>query len=168
MAGPIEGCPDPDPDRDGISGDADKCPNEPETKNGFEDADGCPDTIPDKVKKFSGVVKGIEFDRGKDTIRPVSTPVLDEALAVLKEYATIKIQISGHTDTDGEHDKNVDLSQRRADAVKAYFVGKGVDAGRIQTRGVGPDEPIADNKTAAGKQKNRRIEFKVLGQEVKP
>jgi OOP family OmpA-OmpF porin len=164
VAGPIEGCPDPDPDRDGINGDADKCPNEPETKNGFEDADGCPDSIPEMVKKFTGVVKGIEFDRGKETIRPVSTPVLDEALGVFKEYTTIKIEISGHTDADGDHDKNVDLSRRRADAVKAYFVGKGIDASRIQTRGVGPDEPIADNKTAAGKQKNRRIEFKVMGQ----
>lgn len=164
VAGPIEGCPDPDPDHDGISGDADRCPTEPETKNGFEDADGCPDAVPEKLKKFSGVVKGIEFDRAKETIRPVSTPVLDDAVGVLKEYASIKIQISGHTDSDGDHDKNVDLSRRRADSVKAYFVGKGVDADRIQTRGVGPDEPIADNKTAAGKQKNRRIEFKILDQ----
>jgi OOP family OmpA-OmpF porin len=168
VAGPIEGCPDPDPDHDGISGDADKCPNEPETKNGFEDADGCPDTLPDKIKKFSGVVKGIEFDNGKDTIRPVSGPVLDEAVSVLKEYPALKIEISGHTDSVGDHDKNVALSQKRADAVKAYITGKGVDASRIETRGAGPDEPIADNKTAAGKQKNRRIEFKVLGQEVKP
>jgi outer membrane protein OmpA-like peptidoglycan-associated protein len=85
-------------------------------------------------------------------------------VSVLKEYTSIKIQISGHTDSDGDHDKNVDLSRRRADAVKAYFVGKGIDADRIQTRGVGPDEPIADNKTAVGKQKNRRIEFKILDQ----
>jgi len=116
------------------------------------------------VKKFSGVVKGIEFDKGKETIRPVSGPVLEEAVVVLKEYPALKIEISGHTDADGDRDKNVELSQKRADAVKSYIAAKGVDASRIQTRGVGPDEPIADNKTPAGKQKNRRIEFKVLGQ----
>jgi OOP family OmpA-OmpF porin len=164
VPGPIEGCPDPDPDHDGISGDADKCPNEPETKNGFEDADGCPDTLPEKVKKFSGVVKGIEFEKGKETIRPVSGPVLDEAVSVLKEYPALKIEISGHTDSDGDRDKNVALSQKRADAVKSYIAAKGIDASRIQTRGVGPDEPLSDNKSPAGKQKNRRIEFKVLGQ----
>jgi len=157
-----DGCPDPDNDKDGIADVNDKCPNEPETKNGFQDEDGCPDTIPEKIKKFSGVVKGIEFDRGKETIRLVSTPVLDEAVGVLKEFAALKIEISGHTDTDGDHDKNVTLSQKRADSVKAYFVSKGIDESRIKTRGAGPDEPIADNKTAAGKQKNRRIEFKVL------
>jgi outer membrane protein OmpA-like peptidoglycan-associated protein len=168
VAGPIEGCPDPDPDHDGIVGDADKCPNEPETKNGFEDADGCPDTLPERVKKFAGVVKGIEFDKGKETIRPVSGPVLDDAVSVLKEYPSLKIEISGHTDSDGDHDKNVALSQKRADAVKAYIAAKGIDASRVQTRGAGPDMPIADNKTPDGKQKNRRIEFKVLSQEVKP
>jgi OOP family OmpA-OmpF porin len=164
VAGPIEGCPDPDPDHDGIVGAADKCPNEPETKNGYQDDDGCPDTLPERVKKFAGVVKGIEFDRAKETIRPVSGPVLDDAVAVLKEYPSLKIEISGHTDSEGDRDKNVALSLKRADAVKGYIAAKGIDASRIQTRGVGPDEPIADNKTAAGKQKNRRIEFKVLGQ----
>ncbi|HKQ69364.1 MAG TPA: OmpA family protein [Polyangiaceae bacterium] len=164
VAGTIGGCPDPDPDHDGLVGDADKCPNEAETKNGFEDGDGCPDALPEKIKKFTGVVRGIEFDKGKESIRPVSTPVLDAAASVLKEFPALKIEISGHTDTDGDREKNVELSKKRAESVKAYLVDKGTDASRIQTRGVGPDEPMADNKTAAGRQKNRRIEFKVIDQ----
>ncbi len=160
--GPLKGCPDPDADHDGIPVPDDKCPNEPETKNGFDDADGCPDQVPEKVKRFTGVVKGIEFDKGKDTIRPVSKAVLDNALVILNEYPTMRIEISGHTDSDGSVELNTELSKKRAEAVKEYFVSKGVDAKRIETRGAGPTEPIADNKTAAGKQKNRRIEFKLI------
>lgn len=166
--GPIEGCPDPDADHDGVPVPQDQCPDKPETKNGYEDADGCPDEIPEVVKKFTGVIQGIEFDRGKETIRAVSTPVLDSALKVLTEYPKLRVLISGHTDSDGTREKNVELSQRRAESVKTYFVSRGIDASRIETRGVGPDEPIADNKTAAGKQKNRRIEFKLIDEAKSP
>lgn len=159
-----DGCPDPDTDRDGVLGASDKCPNEQETKNGFEDQDGCPDTLPEKVKKFSGVIAGIEFDFGKATIRPGSTPVLTEAASVLKEYPALRVAISGHTDNVGDAKKNIDLSKERADSVKAFLVSQGIVGERIDTRGAGPDEPIADNKTAAGRQKNRRIEFKLLSE----
>jgi outer membrane protein OmpA-like peptidoglycan-associated protein len=161
---PKDGCPDPDPDHDGIVGDADKCPDQPETMNGFEDADGCPDTLPEKVKKYSGIVPGIEFDLGKATIRPGSRPTLDDAASVLTEYSALRISITGHTDDIGDRAKNVDLSKQRADSVKTYLVGKGIDTSRIETRGAGPDEPIADNKLPAGRQKNRRIEFRLLQQ----
>jgi len=157
-----DGCPDPDPDHDGVQGAADKCPTELETKNGFQDEDGCPDVLPEAVKKYSGVIPGIEFDLGSAKIRPVSKSVLDGALAVLKEYPELRVGISGHTDNVGDHDKNVNLSKDRAESVKAYFVEQGVDASRIEARGAGPDEPVADNKAAAGRQKNRRIEFKLL------
>ncbi|HEV8246327.1 MAG TPA: OmpA family protein [Polyangiaceae bacterium] len=159
--GPINGCPDLDADHDGINTPEDKCPDKPETKNGFEDEDGCPDETPEKIRKFAGVIAGIEFDRGKDTIRPTSEGVLTNALAILKEYPQLKFEISGHTDTDGKREDNLDLSARRAASVKKWFVDHGIDEKRITTRGAGPDEPIGDNKTAAGKQKNRRIEFKL-------
>ena len=157
-----DGCPDKDPDKDGILDPNDKCPKEPETKNGFQDDDGCPDEIPAEVKKFTGVIEGIEFDTGKATIRPKSAATLDAAVKVLTDFPTIRLEISGHTDNVGKEDKNIKLSQDRADSVKKYFTDKGIDASRIQTRGAGPNEPIADNKTAAGKQKNRRTEFKLL------
>ncbi|MBN1607341.1 MAG: OmpA family protein [Polyangiaceae bacterium] len=156
-----KGCP-LDPDNDGIEGDADQCPDQPETRNGFQDTDGCPDDLPEEVKQFTGVIPGIEFDFAKATIRPVSHQVLDGAAKILTDYPDLKVEISGHTDNVGQHDTNVKLSGARADSVKAYLVSKGIDAGRIQTRGVGPDEPLADNKTKANRQKNRRIEFKIL------
>jgi outer membrane protein OmpA-like peptidoglycan-associated protein len=157
-----DGCPIRDKDGDGIFDDKDKCIDEPETKNGFEDTDGCPDKIPDAVKKFTGVVEGIFFDQGKATIRKQSTPTLDGAVKVLTQFPSIKMEISGHTSSEGDKAFNQKLSEERAAAVKEWLVGKGIASDRIQTRGAGPDEPIADNKTAAGKAKNRRIEFKVL------
>lgn len=162
VPGPVGGCPDPDTDHDSINGDTDKCPDKPETRNGFEDDDGCPDELPEKVRKFTGVIRGIEFDTGTDVIRPISASTLDNASLVLTDYPSLRVMITGHTDTDGTREHNLDLSARRAEAVKAYFVSKGVAESRIETRGAGFDEPIADNKTKAGKQKNRRIEFKLL------
>ncbi|HXK19800.1 MAG TPA: OmpA family protein [Polyangiaceae bacterium] len=157
-----DGCPIRDTDGDGILDDKDKCPKEPETKNGFEDEDGCPDTLPDKVKKFTGVVQGIFFDQGKATIRKQSAATLGAAVKVLLEFPSINLEISGHTSSEGDPAFNDKLSQDRADSVKQWLVERGVGAERIKTRGAGSNEPIADNKTAAGKGKNRRIEFKVL------
>ncbi|MCB9581256.1 MAG: OmpA family protein, partial [Polyangiaceae bacterium] len=84
------------------------------------------------------------------------------AAKVLLEYKKLRVRITGHTDGDGDRENNVKLSQARADSVKTYLVGKGVDASRIETRGAGPDEPVADNDTPAGKQKNRRIELQLI------
>jgi outer membrane protein OmpA-like peptidoglycan-associated protein len=151
-----------DKDADGILDEVDKCPEQPETKNGFQDADGCPDELPKEVAKFAGVIKGIQFDFGKATIRKQSNPILDEAIKVLTQYNDLRIMITGHTDNVGETDKNIELSQARANAVKEYMVGKGIDTSRIETRGAGPNEPVADNATDKGRQENRRIEFKLL------
>jgi OOP family OmpA-OmpF porin len=88
--------------------------------------------------------------------------VLGSAAKVLQTYPSISLQISGHTSSEGDAAVNQRLSQERADAVKQWLVDNGVPPERLKTRGAGPDEPIADNKTAAGREKNRRIEFKVL------
>ena len=118
--------------------------------------------MPKAVAKFAGVIKGIEFDFGKATIRKSSNAALDEAVKVLTDYKDLRILITGYTDDVGERQTNLDLSQARANAVKEYLVGKGVDASRVETHGAGPDNPIADNKTDKGRQQNRRIEFKLL------
>ncbi len=157
-----DGCPDKDPDKDGILDPVDKCPTEPETRNGYEDQDGCPDEVPEEVQKFTGVIQGIEFDFGKANIRKTSHKTLDAAVKVMQDYPSIRIEIAGHTDSVGTRERNLELSQMRADAVRDYMVEKGIEASRIHTRGAGPDEPIADNKTNAGRQKNRRIEFRLL------
>jgi len=166
----LQGCPAKDTDKDGFFDPGqglkpeDKCPQEPETKNGYQDNDGCPDELPKEVKKFTGVIKGINFDVDKDTIRPNSKGTLDSAVKVLKEFE-VRIEISGHTDADGSADHNRDLSKRRAEAVKKYLVDNGIAADRIETVGYGPDKPIADNKTKRGKAENRRTEFNIAEQD---
>jgi outer membrane protein OmpA-like peptidoglycan-associated protein len=157
-----QGCPIPDTDGDGILDPDDQCINEPETENGFEDDDGCPDEIPVEVARFTGVIKGIYFDTNKATIKKASTKTLDGAVEVLAKFPSVSVEISGHTDDQGGRERNMVLSQDRANAVRDYLVNKGIDAARIQTRGAGPDEPVDTNKTKAGRGKNRRIEFKII------
>ena len=157
-----DGCPLRDTDGDGILDPDDKCVTDPETRNGYQDTDGCPDELPKEVAKFTGVIRGIFFDTGKDVIRKQSVTTLNEAAKIFVEYKEVKVEISGHTDNVGKQDYNRDLALRRAESVKNYLVGKGVEAARITTRGAGPDEPIADNTNAKGRAKNRRIEFKIV------
>jgi outer membrane protein OmpA-like peptidoglycan-associated protein len=158
-----QGCPIPDTDKDGILDPDDACKDKPETKNNYKDADGCPDEIPKEVEKFSGVIKGIYFDTNKDVVKKQSEKILDEALDVFLKFPDMKVEISGHTDSQGSRDLNVDLSRRRAEAVKKWLVDRGVAASRMTTRGAGPDEPVDTNETKAGHALNRRIEFKLQG-----
>jgi outer membrane protein OmpA-like peptidoglycan-associated protein len=155
------GCP-PDADDDDIPDSEDKCPTEPETRNGFEDDEGCPDIVPAEFADLAGILEGILFDTDKDVIKKESKPILDRAVEVLQKYPQVRIEISGHTDSAGGYEHNVDLSQRRAESVKTYLIDAGIDAGRIETRGAGPNEPIATNDTKEGRAQNRRIEVKIL------
>ena len=157
-----DGCPDLDPDNDAILNPDDKCPNDPETVNGFEDEDGCPDDVPDELAAFTGTIEGVYFEVSKAVLRPQSKKTLENAVEVLKKYSKVRVEISGHTDSTGSRELNMDLSQRRADAVKKYLVDQGIDDARIETRGAGPDEPIDTNSTKEGRAKNRRIEFRQL------
>ena len=154
-----DGCPPRDPDGDGIESAADKCPEQPESANGFDDEDGCPDELPAAVREFSGVIEGIVFDNAKATIKPASEPVLARAVALLQEYPQLKLEIVGHTDNRGRREANVKLSEERAAAVRKWLVDRGIAEDRLAARGAGPDSPIADNGTNAGRAKNRRIEF---------
>jgi OmpA-OmpF porin, OOP family len=154
-----DGCPDSDNDKDGIPDDKDKCPNQPETVNGYQDDDGCPDEIPAAIKKFTGVIEGINFKSNSDKITKDSFNVLDKTVQVLVDYPDIKLEIGGHTDNVGKAEHNLELSQKRADSVKKYLVDKGVSADRLTAVGYGMDKPLTANKTAADKAKNRRTEF---------
>jgi outer membrane protein OmpA-like peptidoglycan-associated protein len=156
-----DGCPDPDNDGDGILDASDKCVNEPETKNQYQDEDGCPDTVPGPVQKYTGVIQGINFKFNSAEITRKSFPVLDRAAKVLTDYPDVRIEIQGHTDNKGNPEYNKDLSQRRAESVKNYFIGKGIDQSRLTAVGYGMEMPIADNKTGRGRAKNRRVEFKL-------
>ncbi len=157
-----DGCPVRDTDGDGFLDDVDKCPKEPETKNGYEDDDGCPDEVPKEVEQFTGTIEGILFQVGNAKIQAKSSATLGKAAAVLNKYPSIRIEISGHTSSEGDPDFNQKLSEDRAAAVRDWLVNAGVESDRITTRGAGFSEPVADNNTRAGRQKNRRIEFKLL------
>jgi len=154
-----DGCPDLDNDKDGIADTEDKCPNEPETVNDYQDEDGCPDEIPAEVQKFTGVIQGINFKSGKSDITRGSHKVLDKAVKVLTDYPDVKLEIGGHTDNVGKAEYNMELSQKRADAVMDYLVSKGISADRLTAVGYGMDKPLTSNKTKADKAKNRRTEF---------
>lgn len=108
------------------------------------------------------VSETIQFETGKATLDPSSTGLLDDVAAILKANPAItQMTIEGHTDSVGDAEFNKQLSQGRADAVKEYLVGKGIDAGRMTAVGYGAEKPIASNDTEEGRATNRRVEFKV-------
>jgi outer membrane protein OmpA-like peptidoglycan-associated protein len=88
--------------------------------------------------------------------------VLNQAVKVLEAYPDVKLEISGHTDNVGKAEYNLELSQKRADAVRDYLVGKGIAADRLTSVGYGMDKPITSNKTKADKAQNRRTEFQLI------
>lgn len=107
------------------------------------------------------ILRGINFDFDKYNIRKDMEPILDAAADVLKKRADIKVTVEGHTDSMGTDAYNQKLSERRANAVKAYLVKKGVASERMSPIGFGEAKPVADNKTEEGRFKNRRVEFNV-------
>ncbi|MGE3769304.1 MAG: OmpA family protein, partial [Kofleriaceae bacterium] len=162
-------------DGDGVPDAQDKCAAEPETKNGFQDDDGCPDEIPQQLKKFTGVIKGINFKTGDATLLASSNKTLDAAVKVLNEFPDLKLEIQGHTDDvplkprkGSTFQDNMALSQGRADAVKAYFESKGIAADRLIAKGYGDSMPaesptgLKGAKLNAARAKNRRVEFKLV------
>ena len=161
-----DGCPDPDNDKDGVLDAQDKCPNEPETINGYKDDDGCPDKgkthVIIKDNKII-ITQKVYFKTGKATIRKRSHGILGEVALVLKVNQRLKgVRIEGHTDSRGPDARNKGLSQRRAQAVMDFLVGKGVKPLRLFAIGYGEERPIATNRTRAGRGKNRRVEFVIL------
>ena len=104
----------------------------------------------------------IEFESGKAALTPAGMAVLDQMAAAMLELKGVKVEVIGHTDNSGSRASNLSLSQARAEAVKAYVVGHGVAEESVAVSGEGPDRPVADNRTAEGKARNRRIEFKVV------
>lgn len=150
-----QGCPVPDGDGDGVNDEEDKCPAIAGSKDNF----GCP-VIAEAVKeKVNTAAANILFQTGSAKLQTKSFKGLNEVAQIMKDNPGMSLSIDGHTDNVGNDDKNMALSQSRADAVKTYLVSKGVDAGRITATGYGETKPVADNKTAAGRQKNRRSEL---------
>lgn len=106
----------------------------------------------------------VEFELGSAMLSARGRGVLDELLPILKTLNGRKVALIGHTDSDGNRTSNLALSLARADAVKGYLSNKGIDPASLTTSGVGPDQPVASNDSAAGRARNRRIEFQVAQQ----
>ena len=104
----------------------------------------------------------VHFDPAKSSIQASSFSVLEELVASMNRLAGTKIELAGHTDSDGDAAANLKLSQDRAAAIKNYLVGKGIAPNRITTVGYGESQPVADNGSEAGKAKNRRTEVRVI------
>lgn len=157
-----------DDDGDGVANKFDKCPGTP--ANTPVDGAGCPIKIPAPVvtekvivteedrKIVDEAIKNLEFDLGKSTIREQSYATLNKVAALLVQK-NFSLKLAGHTDNTGSASANMELSKDRAESVKAYLVGQGANASRIEAVGYGQTQPIASNKTADGRQKNRRVEF---------
>lgn len=164
VASPIaseNGCP-PDTDGDGIRDDVDACPNE----KGVPDMDPSKNGCPKSVRVTEGeivILEQVQFKTGSAVILPVSDDLLRQVASAMVEHPEIKkIEVQGHTDNRGGKGYNKKLSQKRADAVKKWLINYGqIEAGRLTSRGYGMDEPLADNTTPDGRQKNRRVQFKI-------
>ena len=185
----LSGC--PDTDQDGIPDNEDKCP----TKAGPKESGGCPDedrdgdTVVDRLdkcpdqfgappdgcpKKYTLVVvkrekieikQQVHFATAKFRVLPDSYKLLNQVASVLNDFPKMKVSIEGHTDTVGGEAPNMRLSQRRAEAVLDYLVSKGISPDRLEAIGYGPTKPIASNKTASGRARNRRTEFRITALE---
>jgi outer membrane protein OmpA-like peptidoglycan-associated protein len=126
----------------------------------FRMAVGAPDIRNKLITEGKLVTYGIYFDSGSDKIKPESAGTMKEIAIVLKENPTVKIKIVGHTDSDGDGTKNLDLSKRRSISVKNALSSEyGIEAARIETDGKGATELVAPNTTSEGKAKNRRVEL---------
>ncbi len=189
--GPIEnnGCPWGDRDDDGTADNEDDCPDKagPEENKGcpYKDTDGdgvldkddecmfevgtipnkgCPEApvTPEVQKTLNNFAKTILFDSGTAIIKEESRTVLIEIVNILKEYPSSGFTVEGHTDSTGSYELNKDLSEFRANAVKAFLVKNGIDTNRLLTVGYGESRPITSNMTRAGRAKNRRVEINLI------
>ena len=121
---------------------------------------GAPDTRNKLITEGKFVTTGITFDVNSATIKPESYGTLKTIAQVLQDNAEVRVKIIGHTDSDGDDNSNINLSKKRAEAVKAILsTDFGINASRMESDGKGESQPVGDNKTSEGKANNRRVEF---------
>ena len=163
------GCP-MDSDKDGVFDGLDRCANTP--SGARVDKDGCPIEVSEKETELLDTgkitVRDINFETAKWNILPESYRVLDEIGNILVQWPELRIEIGGHADARGSDSYNLDLSQKRAQAVLEYLTAKfpAINASQYTARGYGESKPVATNATVEGMAKNRRVEFTVLNTEV--
>jgi OOP family OmpA-OmpF porin len=161
-----DGCPEDDADNDGIPDAKDACPKEPGQPDPDPKKNGCP-----KFIRLEGstvrVLQQVHFATGSATILPDSFPMLMEIVKLLQATPGIKkMRIEGHTDNRGAAAMNLDLSKRRAASVATWLIQHGIESGRLSSEGYGITKPIDTNDTDAGRQANRRVEFKIVEEDT--
>lgn len=149
-----------DSDGDGVSDDKDKCANTP--KGVKVDKYGCPIVEKEAKEILDNALKGILFETGKDVLVESSFDKLDAVATLLKANPKFKLEIDGHTDNTGGSALNKELSLKRAEAVKAYLVKKGIEESRLIAKGYGDTQPVDTNDTPEGRANNRRVELIVI------
>ncbi len=149
----LNGC--PDMDGDGVADKDDKCKDKP----GTAENNGCPKVAEAIIKKLNFAAKAIQFQTGKDLLKPASFAQLNEVVKIMNAYPDYILTIDGHTDNVGKAEKNKMLSQARANTVLKYFAKKGIAAERLIATGFGDTKPVVANTTTANKAKNRRVEL---------
>lgn len=156
-AGPVDnkGCPVMDTDGDGVPNDKDKCPNVVGPSSNY----GCPVVTPEVQKEITDLARAIYFKTGADSFTDETQIRLEGIDKILDNYKTSKFVVEGHTDSTGSDKINMELSQKRADAVRNYLIENGFPAANIKAVGYGSAKPIGDNKTAKGRQENRRVDI---------
>ena len=128
-----------------VSDYKDDCP----TVKGVKENRGCPAVKKEVLKVFKQALHGIQFDSGKATIKPVSFGILNMVVDIMRNNPEYNLIIAGHTDSQGNDDFNMTLSDKRAAAVRQYLIDKGVSSDRLQSKGYGETKPVATNKTVA-------------------
>ncbi len=168
-----DGCPDLDNDADGIPDDEDRCPDQPETVNGFEDTDGCPDRAPAIPSKEVEIEDRLELEQRvhfaiySATVASGDAEILaGVARLVLDHPEYVRVRIAGHADESGDDRFNARLSERRARAVWADLIHRGVSAQRLDIVAFGMSQPLRHERSAAAQTENRRVEFEVVRRRV--
>jgi OOP family OmpA-OmpF porin len=146
---------DRDTDGDGVVDRRDSCPGTLKTE--AADAKGCPILFHKGAR--SVVLRGVNFLPGRAQLTPQAREILRDVASQLVENPQYRVQISGHTDSQGTRLKNLKLSLARARTVETFLEANGVPPTQVTAKGFGPDVPVESNKTAAGRAKNRRVEL---------
>jgi OOP family OmpA-OmpF porin len=170
-----------DRDGDGIADDLDKCPDQPEDYNGVQDDDGCPDILevdkdhindeppklgePLTLEQVVTLPAPIEFKFDSAIMLPGAEVYLNQVLAILQAHSEVtRLEIQGHTSSEGGYDYNMRLSDARARAVYQWLVDHGIDGQRLVPRGYGLTVPLFPNDTEQHRQRNRRVQFRLVDQ----
>ncbi|HEY1078329.1 MAG TPA: OmpA family protein [Fontimonas sp.] len=167
-----QGCP-LDSDGDGVPDAVDECPKSPAgakvLANGCALVGDCRTPRPGEQVDANGcaaeqnfILKGVKFEFDSDRLTQAAQQILNDVAGTLQSYGELEVELEGHTDNVGTDAYNQGLSERRANAVKTYLIGRGVDGGRMTPVGYGETQPIADNATEEGREENRRVQLKVV------